>query len=235
MESSICLLGRDFPDLGPLGVVGYPDRGAIALSRGALGKPYPHLDPNEDGALLVRSSDAALLVVADGHNGARACEAALAATRARANALLQPGDGFAQAVVELIDEIARRLTGARRSRTCLLVARVIGPHCEFASFGDSTLLRARKREPLNAPNALILGPRRDLRAALPILWYGAFERDPGERIAAVTDGVTNFVPEAEELRQLLADSPDDLAAARALAERAMRGGAGDNVAVCAFS
>jgi hypothetical protein len=38
--------------------------------------------------------------------------------------------------------VARRLpASAPRSRTCLVLARLVGRHCEFASFGDSCLIR----------------------------------------------------------------------------------------------
>jgi len=85
---SICLLGRDYPELGPLGIAGLPTGGALALSRGALPKPYPHLDPNEDGALLVETQRGMLLAIADGYNGVAACELALAAAREGAGALI---------------------------------------------------------------------------------------------------------------------------------------------------
>jgi len=236
MKRSICLLGRDYPDLGPLGIAALPDGGALALSRGARPKPYPHQDPNEDGALFVRTAQGALLVIGDGYNGAAACELALAAAHEAAQRLIgSSGSRFRALVAELVQHVAHRLPeNSARSRTCLVVARLVARHCEFASFGDSCLIRSTRTAPASQPNELVLGRALDLSAISPDFWYGEFECEPLERIALVTDGVTNFAPEVPHLATALGAAPNDLVAARALAEQALLGGAGDNVAVCAY-
>jgi serine/threonine protein phosphatase PrpC len=232
---SLCLLGRDYPELGPLGIAALPAGGALALSRGALPKPYPHQDPNEDGALLVQTSAGVLLAVADGYNGATACELALAAAHESAADLVgSRGAAFRTRVTELVARVARRLpASAARSRTCLVLARAAQRECEFASFGDSSLLRAGHAEPVSRTNELVLGRALDLAAVSPEFWYGRFECAPRERIALVSDGVTGFAALGELAREL-GEAPGDAAAARALAELALRGGAGDNVAVCTY-
>jgi serine/threonine protein phosphatase PrpC len=236
MTRSICLLGRDFPELGPLGIAALPGGGALALSRGALPKPYPHQDPNEDGALLVETSAGVLLAIADGYNGASACELALAAARENASALVEArGAEFRARVAELVTRVAQRLPeSAARSRTCLVLARVAARQCEFASFGDACLLRAGRAAPVSTANELVLGRPLDLARVPSDVWYGAFECTAGERVALLTDGVTNFGPASDALARVLAQAPSDPAAARELAELALRGGAGDNVAVCAY-
>jgi serine/threonine protein phosphatase PrpC len=236
MKRSICLLGRDFPDLGPLGLAALPDGGALALSRGARPKPYPHQDPNEDGALLVRTAQGALLAIGDGYNGAAACELALAAAHEDAPRLIgAKGPEFRARVAELVHHVAHRLpTSAARSRTCLVLARLVGRHCEFASFGDSCLIRSSCGEPISRPNELVLGRALDIASVGAEFWYGSFECEPHERIALLSDGVTNFAPAVRQLAATLGAAASDLAAARALAEQALRGGAGDNVAVCAL-
>ena len=65
--------------------------------------------------------------------------------------------------------------------------------------------------------------------------FGSFERKPGERVALVSDGVTNFLQAPDRMRDLLASDVDDAECARAVALAAMRGGAGDNVAVALLS
>jgi serine/threonine protein phosphatase PrpC len=236
MKRSICLLGRDYPDLGPLGIAALSDGGAVALSRGALPKPYPHQDPNEDGALLVRTETGVLLAIGDGYNGAAACEIALAAAHECAPELVgSRGGGFRTRVAELVMRVAQRLpASAGRSRTCLVLARVVGRHCEFASFGDSCLIRSSRPAPVSCANELVLGRALDVASVAEEIWYGSFECAPGERVALLSDGVTNFAPAPDTLAQTLAQAPSDPVAARALAELALRGGAGDNIAVCAY-
>jgi hypothetical protein len=236
MKRSICLLGRDYPELGPLGIAALPGGGALALSRGARPKPYPHQDPNEDGALLVETEGGVLLAIADGYNGAAACELALAAARESAVELVgSRGGAFRTLVAELVTRVSQRLPpAAARSRTCLVLARIAARQCEFASFGDSCLLRSSHSLPASTINELVLGRALDLAGVSLDVWYGSFECATGERIALLTDGVTNFAPASDELARALAQAPSDPAAARELAELALRGGAGDNVAVCAY-
>jgi serine/threonine protein phosphatase PrpC len=59
-------------------------------------------------------------------------------------------------------------------------------------------------------------------------------RPSGARIALVSDGVTNFIAE-RTIPGMLGAAASDLDAARALAQAAFEGGAGDNVAVAAFA
>jgi serine/threonine protein phosphatase PrpC len=233
---AICLLGRDYPELGPLGIAALEEGGAIALSRGSQPKPYPHQDPNEDGALLLHTDGGVLLAVVDGYNGVEASEAALLAVIERAGDLCEAtGSGFRAVVGRVVGRVAERLpAAAQRSRTCLVLARVSGRRCEFASFGDSSLLRTTRPEPVTTPNELVLGRALEL-AGVPLdLWYGSFECSPGERLVLATDGVTNFGPAAPELARAAAEAASDRLAARELAELALRGGAGDNVAVCVY-
>src|SRR5215470_12737194 len=92
---AIALLGKDWPELGPVGLLELPDGGAVAISRGAHPKPYAHTDPNEDAVLLVRTDAGVLLAIADGFNGSEASELGLAEVRARASALLEAsGEAF---------------------------------------------------------------------------------------------------------------------------------------------
>jgi serine/threonine protein phosphatase PrpC len=233
---AIALLGRDWAELGPLGLADLPDGGALALSRGALPKPYAHTDPNEDAALVVRMPSGVLLAVADGFNGAEASELAIERARARAAELIDAsGDAFRGEVTRLASDVVAGLPSRSRSRSCLVLAALRREHVEIATLGDSNAFVAGAPKALAMENSLLLGNPEPLSRARAELYHLRFTRAAGERIALVSDGVTNFVSDWSVIPRLLAESPGDAAAARAIAEAALDGGAGDNVAVAVFS
>jgi len=231
------LRGRDYPRLGPLAHAALADGGALALSRGEFHKPYAHVDPNEDGALLFRDGAAALLAVVDGFNGVAASEAGLDAVREHAPALAAaPDEDFERCMKEALASGARALAGERRSRSCVLVAVIAGGVCRWASVGDCALWRAGADAAVTErDNRIVLGP--GLVDGVPegVRWSGRFELRAGERVALMSDGVLNFVPDGDWIGEILRDAPDDATAAVALARAAMESGAGDNVAVAAFT
>lgn len=233
--AAVSLFGRDYPDLGPIASVGLPRAGGLALSRGLEPKAYAHTDPNEDAALVARGENGVLLAVADGYNGAAAAELGLSFTQRRTTALLDAcaagGQSFEREVRALLVELGEALRPVEPSRSCLLIAALVGSRCDFASFGDCSLFRASQTTPLNVTNELVLSPKLGERKLPTPLWLGSFERSGQERVALVTDGVTNFAPGPHQIVRLLESAPDDTRAARAIAELALRGGAGDNVAV----
>jgi serine/threonine protein phosphatase PrpC len=233
---ALALLGRDWAELGPLGLADLPDGGALALSRGALPKAYAHTDPNEDAALLVRTSTGVLLAVADGFNGVEASELAIERARARAAELVEAsGDAFRAEVARLADDVLAALPRRSRSRSCLVIAALRGESAEVASLGDSNAFIAGAANGLASENSLLIGNPEPLSRARADLFHLRFTRAGGERIALVSDGVTNFISDLTRIPRLLAESATDLAAARAIAEAALDGGAGDNVAVAVFS
>jgi serine/threonine protein phosphatase PrpC len=167
----------------------------------------------------------------------RASELALEAVERRTHDLLAEADGhFEQAMRELVAEVGTELLGTDRSRTCLIVAALLGSRGHFACLGDSSLFRASRAEPLSPANDLVVHPRW-ARLALPAssLWFGRFTCAPGERVALVSDGITNFAPESLGIAAILANAADDAAAARRLVEAAMTGGAGDNVVAVTYT
>ncbi|MFI5315495.1 MAG: protein phosphatase 2C domain-containing protein [Myxococcota bacterium] len=233
---AIALLGRDWAELGPLALAELPDGGALALSRGALPKAYAHTDPNEDAALLVRAPAGVLLAVADGFNGSEASELAIQTARARAAELIEAsGDEFRAEVARLSDDVLACLSRRSRSRSCLVLAALRGERVEIASLGDSNAFVAGAPRPLASENSLLIGNPEPLARARPELFQLRFTRSAGERIALVSDGVTNFISDLARIPRLLAESAGDLDAARAIAEAALEGGAGDNVAVAVFA
>lgn len=233
---AISLLGRHWPELGPLALVEFDDGGALALSRGAKPKTYAHQDPNEDAALLVRVPAGVVLAVADGFNGCEAAELTIERTRAWAELLLLArGEDFRARVAELLDDVRGRLPADSQSRSCLVLAALRGTHAELAGFGDSCAFRGGAPTPLLPQNPILVGSERGPRGIDPARWYTSFERAPGERVALVSDGVINFMPDPSEIPVLLGASASDLDCARAIALAALRGGAGDNVAAAVFA
>jgi len=233
---AIALLGRDWAELGPLGLAELPDGGAVALSRGALPKAYAHTDPNEDAVLVARTAAGVLLAVADGYNGSEASELAIERALARAAELVEAsGEAFRAEVARLSDDVLAALPRRSRSRSCLVLAALRGESVEIASLGDSNAFIAGTAHGLAAENSLLLGNPEPLARARAELFHLRFTRADGARIALVSDGITNFISDVERVSRLLAESATDLAAARAIAEAALAGGAGDNVAVAVFA
>jgi len=229
---SLLLLGRHHTELGPLAVAELPDGGAIALSRGALRKAYRHVDPNEDTVLLMRTQHGTLLAVADGYNGTAASELAIESVALAGPELIQtPTPRFFGRMEQLVIDISRGLVSLEPSRSCLLVCSITADQFRWICLGDSMLFRSSSSDPASAPNDLVLEPRlRGLPSARDF-WSGAQALEPGERIAVVTDGVTNFIAEQPLIAQILDRAEHDPEAARTIALAAMRGGAGDNIAV----
>jgi serine/threonine protein phosphatase PrpC len=116
-----------------------------------------------------------------------------------------------------------------------VLAALRGARVELASFGDAFAFRARAPLPLIPQNAIVLGSERGPREVDPLRWHRSFTRAPGERIALVSDGVINFMPDPSEIPERIAAAASDLECVRALANAALHGGAGDNVAVAAFA
>ncbi len=232
---AMILLGRHWPELGPLALAELPGGGALALSRGAQPKAYAHQDPNEDAALIVRTPAGVLLAVADGFNGVEAAELAIERTRARAPKLVEAADAeFRARVLELLADVGGRLPRGSKSRACLVLAALVGTRVELASFGDACAFRARAIQPLVRQNALLVGGK-DPRGLDPALWHWRDSRAPGERLALVSDGIVNFMRDPSDISSMLAAAASDLDAARSLARAALDGGAGDNVAVATAS
>jgi serine/threonine protein phosphatase PrpC len=182
----------------------------------------------------VRLPVGVLLAIADGFNGVEAAE--LVIDRARANAerlVIASGAEFCARVSELLDDVRTRLPRGSEARACLVLAALRGARGELASFGDAFAFRAGSPLPIIQPNAILVGSERGSREIdrplVPEL------SAPRERIALVSDGVINFMPDPSEIPGMLAAAPSDLECARALALAALRGGAGDNVAVATFS
>ncbi|MFQ5696870.1 MAG: PP2C family protein-serine/threonine phosphatase [Myxococcota bacterium] len=229
---ALALYGRDFPKLGPLGVVALPEVGALALTRGREPKPYRHTDPNEDAALVVVSERGSLFAVADGYNGVSASERAIeAVANAGPDLITLNGERFHQHLEQVLAGLARELVDVGPSRTCLLVAALVEDRCHWACLGDSSLYRAGRDAPVTEENRCVVGPELQLDDAIRKRVLGSFQRGSGERIALVTDGVTNFVADAGLVAERLAAEDAEARCARGIALRAMGDGAGDNIAV----
>jgi serine/threonine protein phosphatase PrpC len=235
-RSALWLLGRDFPDLGTSGFAVHPEGGALGLSRGRLPKRYAYVDPNEDATFLAHTEGGTLLAVADGFNGVTASELALAEVERSLDRMLDENpETFEEEVRSLVRRMASRADTLGRSRTCLALIAVAGDICHVAGFGDSCAFRASAVDPLVAPEDppewTVLGEPADPPPASRFAAH--FRAVPGERLAGVSDGVTNFT--RSSVPETLARAGTDGEAATRVVEDALAGGAGDNVSVVAFS
>lgn len=229
---TLMLLGRDYTELGPLAQVWLPEGGALALSRGARPKDYDATDPNEDAALLVGTERGALLAVADGFHGIAASHGVLEVCERAAPALIGVGLGdFRLGIERIAVGIGHDVRNLGAARSCLVLAAVDASGCRWACLGDSSVYRSTQRDSVSSPNDLILRPGTRSLPHPVEYWSGSFRPERGERIALVSDGVTNFVEDLSAISRLLASAKSDADAARELALAALHGGAGDNVAV----
>ena len=135
----------------------------------------------------------------------------------------------------LVGRVGSRAARLGESRTCLALIAIAGGICHVAGFGDSCAFRVTADEPLVAPDDppdwTVLGAG---AGPPPASRFAAhFRALPGERVAVVSDGVTNFA--RSSVPRTLAGARDDGEAARRVLEDALAGGAGDNVSVVVFS
>jgi serine/threonine protein phosphatase PrpC len=232
--SALWLVGRDYPALGPVALATHPKGGALGISRGRLPKPYAHVEPNEDAALLVHTDGGVLLAVTDGFNGADASILVLEAVRDSADALVVADPRmFEKETGALMERIVPRVRALAPADTTLVTMAVYGESVHVASFGDSIAFSASHPEPLVPPDDFWLARNAHGRLGLePHLAH--FCRKGNERIAVVSDGIANYVPDPGQIPGWLARAADDRAAARMLLEEALNGGAGDNVALVTY-
>ncbi len=169
------LRGPDHETLGEIALEEIAPSLALALSRGRFPKGYPHLDPNEDGALAATDGATAVLAVVDGHNGFEAASAALQAvadsvpvllaggSEAPREALLRCFEAAGLAVAAALEGLEGEERGA--SGTALAVA-VVGPgRLTLAGLGDclavvirgSRVKRIGVARPLPGPRHEALG------------------------------------------------------------------------------
>jgi PPM family protein phosphatase len=232
---SVTLLGADHPDLGELAVEVLDGACAIGLSAGRLPKDYWHLDPNEDAVLAARGEDGVLLAVADGHNGADASHAAVAALQEWADALLgaphrQAEDALARALVDVEGGLAAHLAGLEEpreaSRTALTVALLRAGRLFAATYGDTSGYRVRggKARALTGTSPF-LGSHRVMPS------HGSTRVRSGDRIVLCSDGVTDFLGTraAEQVGRSAEDAPDARSLVDELLQLAWNGGAGDHL------
>lgn len=231
---TVRLLGSDSTVLGEVSSAEV-ERAGVALSRGRFPKPKNWVDPNEDAVLAAHDGDRWLLVAADGHFGFDAARAAIGAIETLASeTLADDRDGrtvMAATVDRARDAVAESLSTAdearARSRTSLSAVLIRPGEIVAATYGDSSvfLVRRGKVRTLTATTRF-LGPRTTLPPVVRM------RLRPGDGLAVVTDGFTDFLGRAiaSTLRRELAGQ-EPAQAAHALVLAAFAGGAGDNVGV----
>ena len=234
---------------------------AAALSRGGAPKPYPHTDPNEDGALCASGANGLLVAVADGHWGHRASELALEHLLATVADDWTEGKARGAAAWRL--EALAALVGAnrtvlaarsaeQRSRTtfALALARLPENLLVSASMGDSHVFRVSDEGPfelvaMRKARAFFLGERLSAAALEREARVEVQSLDPCVALVAVTDGLSEeqigvadpvaAVRDAVVVGRARTADERASAAARALVEAALaahrKRQAGDNIAV----
>ncbi len=229
------LLGSDSTVLGEVASAGLGGRAGVALSRGRFAKQDVWVDPNEDAVFAAHDGDRWLLVAIDGHFGFDAAEATMELMDASAPSTLADDRDGRVVVASIIESASMRVAEAlsvtskarSRSRTAVSVVLVRAGEVFTTTCGDSSvfLVRGSSAKALT-PATRFLGPNTPsppvVRARLR----------PGDGVAAVTDGFTDYLGRAVEAtlcRELTGESPER--AARALVVGAFAGGAGDNVGV----
>lgn len=232
----VALWGDDVSVLGTVEVAPLDAATAVALSRGKLPKPYAHLDPNEDAVLAAGSQGATLLAVADGHSGFDAARAAIAGVSDRlavldVSVVTEPEAVVGALLVAARERVRRALADAaaprHESRTTLALALVTPGWVHAATWGDSMVMRVRRRRARAVGSASeFLGP-----TAQPPRVVSQRLRE-GEFVVVCSDGVLDYVEDwPKRVPQVLTSSAGAEQAAHGLVEAAWAGGAGDHVAV----
>lgn len=232
---SIALLGHEVTVLGEVAVGAIGARAGVALSRGRFPKQGKWVDPNEDAVLAARAGDRWLLVAADGHFGFDAALAAVSSAEANVSRTLGD-DRDGRLVVAAVMRRARAAVtdglsaagGTRSESRTAFSAVLVRPGDVFAATcGDSSVFRIRGgRIRALTPKSPFMGPN------TPTPPVTRTRLRPGDGLAAVTDGFTDFLGNTMAgalCREVAGSTP--ARAARALVVAALAAGAGDNVGV----
>ena len=233
----VALSGPDCVVIGEIADVVLGHEGALAMSVGRHPKANPSIDPNEDAAFIAAGPRALLVVVADGHLGFNAAQAAVRALQAEAPILLGCSPRTAVQALELAmhtaeDAVAGALADVadtlQSSRTALTVAVAHPGIVHVCTVGDTAAFHVKgggrsKLKRFRAEDRF-LGP-----------YHGPVRVDRrrwrvGDRLVIASDGLTDFTGESL-IGQVAAAPAPPQTTARRLVEAALDGGAGDNVTV----
>lgn len=246
--TSATLWGREHVAYGDVAVRAPGARLAVALTRGLHPKPYRWTDPNEDVVAAVAGERAALLVVADGHNGAAASEVAVRGVLDAYGQDPPPADIGDRDLVRLFHDLSWAVLAAtdfldaerRESRTTLSLALVTAGAVQWAALGDSPVVVAGPggAAEVTRPTTHFLGWPYTPGHVHQLLQRGVVPLPDGAWVAVLSDGFSNFTGGLDTARAVgavtsTAEGPE--AAAAGLVRAALRGGAGDNVAVAVLA
>lgn len=233
------LWGKDHVDLGQVAVEEVGAGVAVAITRGRHRKAYRYTDPNEDAAVGVVGPRATLLVVADGHNGWPATEAAINSVLSALGDDPPPADLTDAELVDIFHEAGEavlRVTDGPESvtpdsRTTLVLALIAGRRLQWASFGDSAVYSVTPAAAvaLARPQHKFVGYPMPRGVVDMLLERGTETLTEGAWVIVASDGFVDFArpfPTA-----LTAEGASAAQVARGLVLAACDGGAGDNVAV----
>lgn len=245
---AVTLWGREHVAYGDIVVRDAGPGSAVALTRGLHPKPYRYTDPNEDVVAAVTGPRAALLVVADGHNGAASSEVAVATVLERLGDDPPPADLDDEEMVRLFHDVGWAVLHAttaldrarRESRTTLSVALVAGGVLQWAAMGDSPVVVAdlESAHELTVPTHHFVGWPLPAGQVDRLLQRGRTPVSDEAWVAVLSDGFSNFTggrTTADAVHRVLATAGTAEAGAAELVQAAFAGGAGDNVAAAVLA
>lgn len=210
------LWGREHTQLGEVVIQAVSDDVACGLTRGQRRKAYPYVEPNEDTVAAFVGPQATLLVVADGHNGFEAAEAAMRTVLDRLGGEPPPADLADGDLVDLFFEASEAICAKTavlpppraNSRTTLALALIapgsisrglISPgdvrRLQWASIGDSAVFVVTPLAgwELSDPRQEFVGHPIS-RAELAVrLQRGSLAIAANAWVVVASDGFTNFV------------------------------------------
>jgi hypothetical protein len=219
---SVLLLGENHTDYGAVAVEEISDDLAVAISRGRFPKSYPHVDPNED----------AVFASTDGTFTARAAIEAIrdSAADTVTHAIEDGISLLAGAAIAAVAEFVPDLAPPRdTSRTALTVCVIRDDEISSITLGDTSCLAVSRRGVDRiGPVTEFLGP-----ATSPDEVIVTSETlGKGTSIIVASDGLVDYA-KFTEVTAAIAGSAAEIA--KSLLGAAFEGGAGDNIAVAAFS
>jgi serine/threonine protein phosphatase PrpC len=238
--------GRDHERIGAYGVARIGTSLAVGSSAGAKARPLPPLDGNEDVGAIVDGARADLIVVADGHFGGEASEAAVDRVLAVVGDDPPPAGLSDEEIVAVFFDagIAVRQAVTRPScphpdsRTTLALALIGDRDVQWAAFGDSSVfaLTTGRAARLDSARGAYLGDRYELAEVSTILSRGRIACNDVDCIVLATDGLTDALGApaetiADAASAELRKRHDAVRVVDVLIDRALQQGADDAVTV----
>jgi serine/threonine protein phosphatase PrpC len=192
--------GRDYPEHSVRQLNGMDIHIAAGITAGAQPKAYPHTDPNEDALRVLRSGDATVLALCDGHrgeSGARLAVQLLGTILGEDPHALDTEEDLL-GTLHMANDYVRNETAAAgqpESRTTLALAVVKGGRVRWVHMGDSLLAIVEpdgEVRRLGKARHRFLGWPMDLADVDAATDRGTEHSAPAGWLVLASDGLTDF-------------------------------------------